>query len=279
MFELAFLFAWPLPPVHTTGGFIGMALGATALFVLLMAGLHQLAPEAKKWLTIVCTFGAGLFFLLEYFLPIRKLKDGSEGNAITPFVIPVSDFIQYMMIWTVGLGLISLTLVHGRRLVRRQADWHNSLAFFLALIAMLVVGFSTQAGKAGTPGARMLYDSLFRGLLISLDAAVFSLLAFYIASAAYRAFRIRTVEAGLLMAAALIVMLGFVNFGVMLTSWIPLDSPWAGLRLEKLSSWILNWLNMPGQRAVTIGVAIGGLAMAMRIWLSLERGAFFSQEK
>jgi len=26
-------------------------------------------------------------------------------------------------------------------------------------------------------------------------------------------------------------------------------------------------------------VEVGALAMAMRIWLSLERGAFFSQEK
>ncbi|HEY3342571.1 MAG TPA: hypothetical protein VGK81_11155, partial [Anaerolineae bacterium] len=115
-------------------------------------------------------------------------------------------------------------------------------------------------------------------LLVNFDAAMFSLLAFYIASAAYRAFRVRTVEAALLMVSALIVMLGMVNFGVFLTHSIPLDSPYAFFRVERLSLWILNWINMPAQRAVTIGVAVGALAMAMRIWLSLERGTFFSQE-
>jgi len=108
---------------------------------------------------------------------------------------------------------------------------------------------------------------------------MFALLAFYIASAAYRAFRVRTVEAGLLMAAALIVMLGMVNFGVGLTSWIPLDSPWRFFRIEQLSQWTLSWINMPAYRAVIIGVAVGMLAMALRLWLSLERGTFFSQEK
>ena len=40
---------------------------------------------------------------------------------------------------------------------------------------------------------------------------------------------------------------------------------------------MLRWWNSPAQRAITLGVAVGALAMSLRIWLSLERGTFFSE--
>ncbi len=273
------LFAWQFfAPVTSRSAFYLYALVATVLFFAVMAVLHRLPPTGKKWLTIISTFVAGLFYSVEFFWPVHAIP-GGEGNWLTPYVEPVSDFVQYVFLWTIGLGLISLAMVHGKRLFKRLPDWHNSLAFFLSMLAIMVVGFWSEAGHGGPPAVRFTYESLFTGLLINLDAATFSLLAFYIASAAYRAFRIQTAESGFLMFAALLVMLGFVNFGVSLTNWIPAESGWAFFRIERLSSWLLMWINMPGQRAVLIGVAVGSLAMAMRIWLNLERGAFFSQEQ
>ena len=52
----------------------------------------------------------------------------------------------------------------------------------------------------------------------------------------------------------------------------------AFFRLEALGEWIMSWLNTPAQRAIYFGIAIGGLAMSLRIWLSLERGTFFSEQ-
>ena len=265
--------------INTTPRFLLAILLSTVVFALVMVVLHYSSLRVKKWTTIVCTFLAGLFFILDYVLPVHQMKDKSWGNSITtPYVESVSNFFQYVIMWTIGLGLISLALVHGRRLLRQANGWHHSLAFFIAAIVMLIFGFASRTGSAGSSDAKMYYDSLFSGLLINLDSAIFCLLAFYIASAAYRAFRVRTVEAALLMISALLVMLGLVNFGVMLTNWIPTDSGWAYFRIERLSAWLLQWINMPAYRAVTIGVAVGALAMAMRMWLSLERGVFFTQE-
>jgi len=265
-------------PISDTPHFVLAIVLSTVIFAGIMWGLHKMAPQPRKWLTIVLTFVAGLFYLLEFLLPTHALPDGSQANLLSPFVTPVSNFVNDIFIWTVGLGIISLAIVHGRRLFTRQPGWHNNLAFFLALISITAVGFASHAGTAGAQLAKFTYNSLFSGLLINLDSAMFALLAFYIASAAYRAFRIRTLEAGLLMASALVVMLGVISFGVALTNWIPASSPLAYFRLERLSLWLLSWINMPTQRAVAIGVAVGSLAMAMRLWLSLERGSFFSQE-
>jgi hypothetical protein len=259
--------------LYSVPAFLGALALSAALFVLGFGLLHRMSSTVKKWVTIACTFIAGLYFLLGFIVPTN---DKGE-NFITPTVEPVSYFIMYVFAWTLGLGIISLTIVHGRRLLTRHAGWHHSLAFFIAMLSFILFGFWSQIGASGPAGVKSAYSALFT-LLINLDAAMFSLLAFYIASAAYRAFRVRTVEAGLLMVAALLVMLGLVNVGVWLTSWIPESSTWAFFRLENLSVWMMSIINMSGQRAVTIGVAVGALAMAMRLWLSLERGAFFSQE-
>lgn len=267
-------------PIQHTPEFLLALLASTVFFVVVMGSLHQLSQPAKKWFTIISTFVAGLFFMLEFFIPgtTPDPTTGGSQNFITPWIDPVSDFIMYTGAWTLGMGIISLSLVHGRRLLKRQTGWHNSLAFFISMIGIIIAGFMTSVGTKGAPAARAVYDSLYTGLLINLDSAMFALLAFYIASAAYRAFRVRTVEAGLLMFAALIVMLGLVDFGVWITGWIPDNSPLAFLHLEHVSQFILSWVNMPAYRAVIIGVSIGSLAMALRLWLSLERGTFFSQE-
>jgi len=119
---------------------------------------------------------------------------------------------------------------------------------------------------------------LFLGMLNSLDATMFSLLAFYIAAAAYRAFRVRSIEAILLMGAAFVVMLGQVPFGMALTARLPTEGLLASFRIEVISNWILQTINTPAYRAMNFGLALGGLAMALRIWLSLERGSYFERE-
>jgi len=63
-----------------------------------------------------------------------------------------------------------------------------------------------------------------------------------------------------------------------LTSWIPRDGVWDFLRLEVIKEWLLTVLNAAALRAIAFGLGIGSLAISLRIWLSLERGAYFEKE-
>jgi hypothetical protein len=253
--------------------------------VVLVLAHRLLRMPGRRALTAAVTFLAGLFFALEFFLPAH-LVGGKQKNFLTDFITPATLVISVIGSFTVGLGVYSLTQVHGRNLLRRRPGWYNSLAFFIAMVAMFAFTLCDYYYKRAGPSPALLpwpkatYEILFNGLYMPLQQATFSLLAFYIASAAYRAFRIRSAEAALMMAAAFIVMLGQVPLGTWLTHWMPQTGPLGFLgffRVERLADWIMVRWNSAAQRGITFGIAVGALAMSLRIWLSLERGAFFSE--
>ena len=84
------------------------------------------------------------------------------------------------------------------RAQRGTPTYHQQIAFFVAMVAMIFFGFFEHLGshKAGYwKPFHATYDALFNGAYFSLSSTMFSLLAFYIAAAAYRAFRVRSAEA------------------------------------------------------------------------------------
>lgn len=101
------------------------------------------------------------------------------------------------------------------------------------------------------------------GLFIPLGSAMFALLGVYIASAAFRAFRVRSFESALLMVAALLVMLGQISFGTLLSEHMP-----------AIRQWLLEVPNSAAFRAIRFGAGIAGLLLAIRMWLSIESKSF-----
>ena len=138
---------WHIPWFNTvqqsTLWFTVAIVASCVLFVALMAVLHRLPSQGKKWLMIVCTFLAGLYFLFDFFIPPPA---GQSQNFIDKTVPDTSSFVNYIWMWAVLLGLISLVMVHGRKIVKREAGWHHSIAFFLAMLSMIVFGFWSRLG-------------------------------------------------------------------------------------------------------------------------------------
>jgi hypothetical protein len=273
----------------------------TLIFVAVMAAIHPMANAAKKRITMLLAFLGGAFYLLEFLLPAHY-QFGTSGpafdNPFTPYLSPLGSALRIFLALALMLGIVNLFRVNGRTLFRRRAGSWYALAFFVGFFAMVAVwalqyyhpGVSEAASNAaaGVPEGFVpgkmgqlngWYNVVWNGGFNALGSTMFSLLAFFIVSAAYRAFRVRSFEAVLLLASAIVMMLGLTPLGTaFITGHIPMDSPYAFMKLERVSEWILLVLNGAAQRALLFGIAVGLMATSLRIWLSLERGQFFDAE-
>ncbi len=245
-----------------------LILGGVILWALCVV-----PPKFRKPIVILVTFISGLYLSLEFLV---QPPAGQEQNWFTRKWPDVSNVIIVIAAFALLIGTVNLLSIHGKALWKRRENWYNSLAFFIAFIAIMAAGFARDSYDG--PVVQQTFNILFNGLFMPMQATMFSLIAFYIVSAAYRAFRIRTIESGLMMGAAAIIMLALVPVGTYITAWIPEDSMFAFLRLERIGYWILVLPNMAVQRAIAFGIAVGALATGLRIWLSLERGSFFERE-
>jgi hypothetical protein len=118
-----------------------------------------------------------------------------------------------------------------------------------------------------------LYEYVFK----PLQATTFAMLAFYVASAAFRAFRAKNIEAILLLGTAFIILLGRTFAGVILTAWLP---DWlSGLKFENLTVYIMQVFNTAGNRAIMIGIALGIASTSLKVLLGVDRSYLGSGEE
>lgn len=128
-----------------------------------------------------------------------------------------------------------------------------------ALAAGQVVRITAEPAQLWGSKGRLftwMYDHVFA----PCNATMFALLAFFVASAAFRAFRARNVESALLLGAAIIVMLGNMPMG-----------RWLWDALPDIKQWILDVPNNGSRRAIIMGAGVGAIATSLRVVLGLER--------
>jgi hypothetical protein len=215
----------------------------------------------KREVPLLITAVIASFMILSFFVPHQVVS------------VP-ADFLQnsaiIVLAFSTVLGGANLLRVNFDAVYRRQPDWPYKIVLLVALLATVVIGASEGPGFLN-PGMRSkwIYDHVYS----PMASTMFALLAFFVASAAFRAFRIRTLEAGLLAAAALIVMLGRVPIGNAMTQWLP--GPW---RLQAIQEWIMVVPQNAAQRAMLIGAALGVMATGLRVILGIERSYLSGEE-
>lgn len=193
-----------------------------------------------------------------------------------PFIVPheivqTSDeflrnnFLKILAAFALILGLGSLLKVHMDKIKRKGQNWQYSWVLIITFIVTAIIGlFGGVSGQGLLPTriGSFSFDiwTIYFNVEVPLGATMFALLSFFMASAAYRAFRARSTEATLLLIAAFIVMLGVLPLGNSISRHLP-----------SFAQWIMDVPNVAAQRGILLGVALGMLATALKIILGIER--------
>jgi hypothetical protein len=205
----------------------------------------------KKSIPLAITLITGILIVVTFFIPHKPL--GSMQQRLLIWYSIVLGF-------TLLLGIDSLLRSNFTKVFRRQQNWGYAIVLLAGFIFTMAAGIYTFITTKSllTLGSSFMF--IYTYFIIPLQATMFALLAFFIASSAYRAFRARTLEATLLLITAAIVMLGRVPVGAQIWSQFPF-----------LQDWIMEIPQMAAKRGIFIGIALGTIAMSLRVILGLER--------
>lgn len=233
-----------------------MVLGA---FSLLRINLNKISRKADGWgysLTLV------VGFLTMAFL-------GMLNGSWPMFEREVSIGQQYYLIAENNMSSTLVTVMkidkdeEGNQIVDAKAEGENA-PVERAPLYRLKGSFMAWVNS--------MQQILFQGVFKAAQATMFSLLAFFVASASFRAFRVKSKEAGLLMGAAFIVMLGNVPIGNLVTKilgYIPIFGRY--LDIAMIKEWIMTYPSSAAQSAILIGAMLGSISASMKIIFGVER--------
>jgi len=202
--------------------------------------------EIPLALTIIAT----LLQVIPYYFDIQPLKDAADTAATGVLIIVAcATFI----------GVISILQVHGKRVQRQAEGWYYSVLVIGFTAVMALTGLPIPEVGLGTTNA--IYDFLFINVQTPLGGTMYSIIAFFITSAAFRAFRARNLEASIVLICGTIMIAGNAPI---LVNTAPI--------IRDAALWIRQVPNLATMRGVMIGAALGAIALAVRTLMGIERG-------
>ncbi|MBN1994909.1 MAG: hypothetical protein JW953_19600 [Anaerolineae bacterium] len=204
--------------------------------------------------TVVAIVG-GLFVLADLF----AAQWPGEIFNIPGFKQTVNGVGFFLVSWTaivvafaLFLGLANVISVHWHRIRTRKPGSIYSIVLLASLMITLIMGYGGPASENG--------QRIFKFVLQPLEATFFSLLAVFIATAAFRAFRVRSLETFFFVLFAVIVLLGQVPVSIYIWPELPV-----------IKDWILDVPTLAGVRGILLGVALGTIATGLRVFIGADR--------
>jgi hypothetical protein len=215
--------------------------------------------KMSRWdiLLQIVIFSTGFFYAFTYYV---KVSEPVDLQAIADNSLA---YLTAMVITAFAIGIINLTRIHYRNIRLKRPDWKFSVVlvgslYGMAIFSMIASPFALDPQAIIIPSSLIdaiqpIWRFLYYNIFVSINTSIFSLLAFFIASAAYRAFKVRTVESTILLIAGLLVIIGEAPIS---------DLIWPGF--SAIHDWIMLVPNTAGQRGILIGAALSIIVFSVR---------------
>jgi hypothetical protein len=218
----------------------------------LLSGLKR----SYRLILTVVTLSVGLIVLLSFIIDNQALL--LLRNVLVEWTVIVVAFALL-------LGVLNVLRVHGQRIQRGQGTIY-SLVLIVSVLAVFIPGILSPGslpddiqGFAGPTGS--VVGFIYQYVQRPLQATLFSLMAFFVATAAWRAFRLRSAASWVMFVAALFVLLGSIRLAV--------GSQWS--LLTETRNWILSVPAMAGARGILLGIVLGTIVAGARLLLGIDR--------
>jgi hypothetical protein len=198
----------------------------------------------KRELPVALTAIVGLILIMDYFFKITWLS---------PIAGHMQNWGVIIAAFALALAAVNLFKIHSIRISRRNPGMLNSIVLLGGLLAMVYSGIFL--GRTSKP-----FDFMFQSIYTPLAAAFYAMTAFNLASAAYRAFRARSVQAAILLVTGVLLMLGRAPIGEVIWDKFP-----------TIANWIMSVGNLAGSRGIMISIAVGTIGVSLRVLVGVDR--------
>ncbi len=196
---------------------------------------------ARVVILITCLATLGGYFLV-------STDVANVANEINLWNMNITSFTLFIGLFTVfGRYVGSIT--------KREPNWPFH-AYCLSLIIIWII-FGTYYGAYSDT-----YQTAYLSTKITLHITIIGQLIFFSVSAMYRTFRIKSLRTAV--------------FAFLAVTMVVLNAPWLLTPFPvvgNIAFWLLDNPQMAGARAMVLCGGIGGIVLAVRILLGLERGA------
>jgi hypothetical protein len=156
------------------------------------------------------------------------------------------------------VGTIDIVIFHLKPLRSKESgQWQYSA------VLLIITSIGLVTGTAGVlSGAGINYQPfawLYNAIYVPSNATVYAILVFYIASASYRAFRIKNAQAAFLVLVGFIIMFADIGLGYVI---------WPGF--VPLGNWINTYPVAAAFRPIIIGSGLGVIITGLRALLGRD---------
>ena len=196
---------------------------------------------------------------IQYYVPHKLSQDYLRISIDGIIIIGAFAFL---------LGIVSLFMAHYGKIKRKSDGWGYSLFVFVGITIGLVTGIVSKGVQLTPEGVVTSLGWMYTYMLYPLQGTMFSILAFFVVSAAFRSFRVKSGEAFVLLIAAILLIFGRVPLGQLVWDkiffWIP-------FQLTSAVEWVMGVPAVAARRGIMLGVSIGMVAMSLKIIVGIER--------